>query len=152
MGNHELNHELPENYAELKASANRTANWRERLDAVEALGQWKHPQVIDVLKHRMNNDAVYTVQEAAYRKLKELAVDVELPARNKYDVVKGINKILLRVKKSLPKDHTYEEFKEKLKRTRIDVYDTYEGDKGDVFDAWLENAWASLSTGYKTKK
>lgn len=52
---------------------------------------------------------------------------------------------MLRIKKSLPEGHTYEEFKEKLKKMRIDVYDTYEGDKGADFDKWLENTWASLS-------
>lgn len=32
---------------------------------------------------------------------------------------------------------SYEEFKEKLKKMRIDVYDAYEGEKGGIFDAWL---------------
>jgi hypothetical protein len=52
---------------------------------------------------------------------------------------------LLRIKKSLPQGHTFEEFKEKLKKMRLDVYDTYEGEKGAGFDKWLENTWASLS-------
>ncbi len=33
--------ELPANYEELKKSANRKSNWRERLDAIEELGQVK---------------------------------------------------------------------------------------------------------------
>ena len=136
--------DLPENYNELKNSANRTANWKERLDAVEELGNWKSQKSIDILKHRLNTDPVYQVQEAAYEKLKAWGEDVEKPVRSKYEVVKGIQKILLRVKKSLPKDHSYEEFKEKLKKMRIDVYNTYEGDKGAEFDAWLEGMWKSL--------
>jgi hypothetical protein len=28
---------------------------------------------------------------------------------------------------------------------RLDVYDTYEGDKGADFDKWLENMWVSVS-------
>ena len=40
---------LPENYEELKKQASRTSNWRDRLDAVEELGQWQNQQVIDVL-------------------------------------------------------------------------------------------------------
>lgn len=144
MNNQEVKSELPSNYEELKKSVNRTANWRERLDAIEELGQWKNKQVIDVLTHRMVNDDVYKVQEAAFRKLKNFGEDVQLPPRKKGDVIKGISKILLRIKKSLPKDHTYEEFKEKLKKMRIDVYDTYEGEKGTDFDSWLESIWASL--------
>ena len=135
---------LPENYEELKKQANRTSNWRERLDAVEELGHWKNKQIIAILMRLMNNDAVYKVQEAAYRKLKKLGEDVELPPRKKGDLVKDVTKISLRIKKSLPEGHSYEEFKAKLQKMRLDVYDTYEGDKGPDFDKWLENMWASL--------
>jgi hypothetical protein len=145
LDNKEVKMELPSNYEELKKSANRTSNWRERLDAVDELGQWKDKQTIDVLTHRMNNDAVYKVQEAAYHKLKEFGEDVQLPSRKKGDLIKGVTKILLRIKKSLPEGHTFEEFKEKLTKMRQDVYDTYEGDKGADFDNWLENTWVSLS-------
>lgn len=138
--------ELPPNYEQLKTSANRASNWRERLDAVEELGQWMNEQTIDVLTHRMNNDAVYKVQEAAFRKLKQFGEDVQPPSRKKGDLIKGTTKILVRIKKSLPEGHSFEAFKEKLKKMRFDVYDTYEGEKGDDFDKWLENAWASLST------
>jgi hypothetical protein len=135
---------LPENYVELKKQANRTSNWRERLDAVEELGHWKNKQIIDILMRLMNNDAVYKVQEAAFRKLKKFGEDVELPPRKKGDLVKDLTKILLRIKKSLPEGHRYEEFKAKVQKMRLDVYDTYEGDKGADFDKWLENMWASL--------
>ena len=135
---------LPENYEELKKQANRTSNWRERLDAVEELGHWKNKQIIGILMRLMNNDAVYKVQEAAFRKLKKLGEDVELPPRKKGDLVRDVTKISLRIKKSLPEGHSYEEFKAKLQKMRLDVYDTYEGDKGPDFDKWLENMWASL--------
>ena len=136
---------LPENYEELKKQASRTSNWRDRLDAVEELGQWQNKQVINVLTHMLKEDAVYKVQEAAFRKLKKFGEDVQLPPREKGDLIKGVNKILLRIKKSLPEDHSYKEFKEKLKKMRLDVYDTYEGDKGADFDKWLENMWMSVS-------
>jgi hypothetical protein len=136
---------LPENYEELKKQANRTSNWRERLEAVEELGHWKNQQIIDILMRLMNNDAVYKVQEAAFRKLEQFGEDVELPPRKKGELVKDVTKILLRIKKSLPEGHSYEEFKAKLKKMRLDVYDTYEGDKGADFDKWLENMWASLA-------
>ncbi|UJF31804.1 HEAT repeat domain-containing protein [Paenibacillus hexagrammi] len=142
--NIELTNEIPENFEELKKSANRTSNWRERLAAVEALGQFNDEQSIHILTRLMNNDAVYPIQEAAYRKLKALGEDVKLPSRKIGDLIKGTGKILVRIKKSLPDGHTFEEFKMKLQKMRSDVYDTYEGDKGADFDQWLEATWASL--------
>ncbi|WP_424766971.1 HEAT repeat domain-containing protein [Paenibacillus sp. sgz302251] len=146
MTKFEVSNELPANYEELKICANRTSNWRERLDAVEELGQWKHKKTIDVLTHRMNNDAVYKIQEAAYRKLKQFGEDVQLPPKKKGELFKGVTKILVRIKKSLPEGHSFEQFKEKFKKMRLDIYDTYEGEKGADFDQWLENTWTSLST------
>ncbi|MCR8636480.1 HEAT repeat domain-containing protein [Paenibacillus radicis (ex Xue et al. 2023)] len=144
MNSNEVKIDLPPNYEELKKSVNRTSNWRERLDAVEELGGWKNKQIIDLLTTRLKSDAVYKVQEAAFRKLRELGEEVQLPSKNKGELFKGVTKILLRIKKSLPEGHTFEEFKEKLKKMRLDVYDTYEGEKGADFDPWLESTWASL--------
>jgi hypothetical protein len=139
------NNGLPENYEELKKAANRSADWRARLEAVEELGQTNHKQIIDILTRLMESDPVYTVQEAAYLKLKAFGEDVKAPSKNKPELVKGVSKILLRIKKSLPRDHSYEDFKEKLKKMRIDVYDIYEGEKGDDFDAWLMKMWTSAN-------
>jgi len=141
----EMNNGLPENYEELKKAANRSADWRARLEAVEELGQTNHKQIIDILTRLMESDPVYTVQEAAYLKLKAFGEDVKVPSKNKPELVKGVSKILLRIKKSLPRDHSYEDFKEKLKKMRIDVYDTYEGEKGAEFDAWLTKMWTSAN-------
>ena len=135
---------LPENYEELKKQSSRTSNWRERLDAVEELGKWKNKHVVDILMRVMNNDPVYKIQEAAVRQLKKLGEDVQIPPRKKGEVVKDLTKILLRIKKSLPEGHSFEEFKEKFKKMRLDVYDTYEGNKGSDFDKWLETIWASF--------
>lgn len=145
MNNEEVNQELPENYEELKKAAGRSADWRVRLAAVEELGQTKHKQIIDILNRLMTSDPVYTVQEAAYEKLKAFGEDVKLPSKNKAELFKGVSKIALRIKKSLPKDHSYEDFKEKLKKMRIDVYDAYEGEKGENFDEWLEKLWISAT-------
>lgn len=139
-----MNNELPENYEELKKAANRTSNWKARYDAVEELGKYNTSQVIDIMRSRLANDPVYKIQEAAYRILLEFGEDAELPARKKFEVIKGANKVFVRVKKSLPTDHTFEQFATKLKRMRIDVYDAYEGEKGDDFKTWLENEWANL--------
>ena len=145
MTSETIKNELPPNYEEIKKSANRTSNWRERLEAIEELGQWKHKRTIDVLTHRMINDTVYKLQETAFTHLKKFGEDVELPPRKQGDLIKDATKVFFRIKKSLPVGHTYEEFKEKLKNMRLDLYDTYEGDKGAEFDKWLENTWATAT-------
>ncbi len=134
---------LPPNYDELKKAANRTANWKERLAAVEELGNWKSDPTIDLLTHRMNHDPVYQVQEAAYAKLKDFGENVHMPERKKFDLIKDTSKVLVRIKKSLPADHSYEDFKVKLQKMRVDIYDTYKGDKGEDFEKWLEDQWKS---------
>ena len=144
MNNKEANNQLPPNFEELKKAVNRTSNWRERFDAIEELGQWKNQKSADILTRIMKNDPVYKVQEAAYRQLKGFGEDVQAPVRKKGEIIKGVSKILLRIKKSLPEGHTYEEFKEKLQKTRSDLFDAYEGEKGSEFDQWLEGQWSSL--------
>ncbi|MFF2885557.1 HEAT repeat domain-containing protein [Paenibacillus sp. NPDC057967] len=133
--------ELPENFEELKRAANRTGSWRDRLNAVNELGNWDTAPTIKLLQHVLTGDQVFQVREAAYRKLKQLGEDVQMPAKNKGELFKGLNKVLLRIKKSLPVGHTFEQFKEKLQKTRLDIYDTYEGDKGTEFDSWLRAIW-----------
>lgn len=136
--------ELPEEYVALKKQANYTSSWRERLNAVEQLSAYKHDKIIDSLKNRMENDTVYKVQIAAYEALAAFGEDVEKPLPARFDIIKNTDKIFLRVKKSLPKDHTVEDFADKLKRMRLDVYDAYEGDKGEEFMSWIEERWAKL--------
>jgi hypothetical protein len=144
LNNNEEKKLLPENYDELKRAASRTSSWRDRLDAIDELGQWKSSQTIEILKNRMMNDPVYKIRKAAFHRLQAFGEEVQLPPQIKGDLVKGVTKILVRIKKSLPEGHTYEEFKEKLKKMRVDVYDTYEGDKGADFDNWLKTLWLSL--------
>ncbi|MBU5353144.1 HEAT repeat domain-containing protein [Paenibacillus silvae] len=144
--NHDIGavNELPENFEELKRAANRTSSWRDRLNSVNELGNWDTAPTIKLLHYVLKNDQVFQVREAAYLKLKQLHEDVQMPAKNKGELFKGTNKILLRIKKSLPEGHTFEEFKEKLQKTRLDIYDTYEGDKDAEFDSWLHGIWETL--------
>ncbi|CAM5646630.1 Esterase OS=Lysinibacillus sphaericus OX=1421 GN=LS41612_11835 PE=4 SV=1 [Lysinibacillus sphaericus] len=135
---------LPEQYETLKKQANYTSSWRERLAAVEILSAYQHDKIIDILKNRMEHDTVNNVQLAAYEALVALGEDVEKPSPARFDIIKGTDKIFLRVKKSLPNDHTVADFADKLKRMRLDVFDAYEGDKGAEFMNWLEERWAKL--------
>ncbi|GKV64534.1 MULTISPECIES: HEAT repeat domain-containing protein [unclassified Sporosarcina] len=135
---------LPEQYETLKKQANYTSSWRKRLDAVETLSAYQHEKVIDLLKNRMQHDTVNKVQLAAYEALVAFGEDADKPLPARFDIIKGTDKIFLRVKKSLPKDHTAADFADKLKRMRLDVFDAYEGDKGAQFMNWLEERWAKL--------
>ncbi|MGG6311821.1 HEAT repeat domain-containing protein [Paenibacillus macerans] len=139
-------------YKELRKAANRTSNWRERLQAVEVLGQHETEQSIEILTHIMNHDAVHGIQAAAYRKLIQFGLGVQMPPKRTDELFKGLTKMLVRIKKSLPEGHTFEQFEEKLKKMRIDVYDTYEGAKGEEFGPWLKDKWASLSTDRRMKR
>ncbi|MBM7616420.1 HEAT repeat domain-containing protein [Alkaliphilus hydrothermalis] len=137
--------ELPSNFNDLKKAAFRTANWKDRINAVDELGRWKSQQTIDILSRVLEEDGVYRVREAAYNKLVKFGEDASRPTRKEGELFRDIKKILTRIKKSLPENHTIEDFKEKFKKMRSDVYDTYEGEKGAEFDQWIENMWASLS-------
>lgn len=137
--------ELPPNYKELKESTNRMADWEERLVAVEELGAWKHDRVIDILKHKMINDPVFKIQEAAYKNLVNFGEDVELPSQKKGDLLKDASKVFVRIKKSLPKGHTFEQYEDKLKNMRLDLYNTYQGEKGGGFDDWLKETWENAT-------
>jgi hypothetical protein len=136
--------ELPAEYDALKKQANYTSSWRERLNAVETLSAYHHTKIIDLLKNRMQNDTVYKVQIAAYKALTAFGESVDKPSPAQFDIIKGTNKIFLRVKKSLPEGHTVADFADKLKRMRLDVYDAYEGEKDAQFMTWLEERWAKM--------
>ncbi|MEO3946299.1 HEAT repeat domain-containing protein [Gorillibacterium sp. CAU 1737] len=142
----EGNKALPEQFEKLKAAAGRTSSWRERLSTVEELANHPHPKVIGLLTYRMKNDVVYKVREAAYFSLKKLGQEVTPPEPHKGDLIDGLMKTLVRIKKSLPEGHSYEDFKTKLKGMRIDLYDAYEGEKGEEFDSWLEATWKEVRT------
>lgn len=90
------------------------------------------------------SDKVYNVQRAAFLALQGFGEKVKLPKKKKGHLVPKINEKLAVIKKSLPSDHDYADFKSEFLRRRPIEYDAYEGDKGAQFDKWLENVWKSL--------
>ena len=141
----------PANYDELKRQANDSSSWRNRLDAVRKLGGFNEKSVKDILWRRMISDPVYTIQEEAFRKLQALGESVKLPLKKKGNILKDMNKDLQKIKHSLPENHSYEDFKEKLKDTNLPLYDTIEGNKINKTDQFLENIWKSLPKKSKHK-
>lgn len=91
----------------------------------------------------MNSNKVFTVNEAAFRALQAKGQDVKLLRKAKGNLVKGTNQKIKVLKNKLPKKHSYEDFKKELKRRNPVIYDTYQVDKGNRFDKWLENIWKS---------
>lgn len=131
------------NYEVLKKNTRNKSDWKLRLEAVEGLRNLDDPRAIDVLWRVMNSDKVFTVQEAAFRALQAKGVDVKLPRKQKGNLIKGINKKIKVLKDKLPENHSYEDFKAELEKREPIIYDTYQGDKGNRFDKWLENIWKS---------
>lgn len=145
-------YELPENYSQLKKDAHRQSDWQRRQQAARELGQYNQPPVIDLLQHLLHNDPVTAVRQEAYEQLRQLGQDVELPERQGGELFNHMTKTLIRIKKSLPADHSYEDFKDKLNKMRADIYNAYEGEKGDEFDNWLRGRWESLDLTINPKK
>lgn len=148
VSNHkqETVNQLPENFNELKKAVNRTADWEERLQAVNELAKFKSDETIKILQYVAKADLVTKVREAAAQQLKKMGQQVEAPELPKGELFKDLRKIFRRIKKSLPADHTYEDFKVKLEKMRSDIYNTYEGEKGAQFDAWLKDMWETTTT------
>lgn len=138
--------ELPENFSELKKSINRTANWEERIAAVNELAAYKTDETIKMLQYTAKADLVTKVRNAAAAVLKKWGVSVPAYEAPKGELIKDVKKVFLRIKKSLPADHTVADFKVKLGKMRSDIYNTYEGEMGDKFDAWLEEMWTNTIT------
>ena len=138
--------QLPENFSELKKAVNRTADWEERLNAVQELAKYKTDETIKILQYVAKADLVTKVREAAARHLKKMGQEVAPAETPKGDLFKDLRKIFKRIKKSLPADHTYEDFKVKLEKMRSDIYNTYEGEKSAQFDAWLKDMWETTTT------
>ena len=145
MTNQELPSNLPENFGELKKAVNRTADWEARLNAVNELSNFQADEAMKILQYVASSDHVTKVREAAAKGLKKNGRSVPTYEAPKFGFFKDLRKVFLRIKKSLPKDHTYEDFKEKLEKMRIDIYNTYEGEKGAAFDAWLKDMWETTT-------
>ena len=146
MNNQEVTNNLPENFDELKKAVNRTADWEARLHAVNELGKIQADESMRILKYVAKADHVTKVREAAAKALKKNGESVPTYEAPKFGFFKDLRKVFLRIKKSLPKDHTYEDFKVKLEKMRSDIYNTYEGEKGAEFDAWLKDMWETTTT------
>ncbi|MBS3985621.1 MAG: HEAT repeat domain-containing protein [Selenomonadales bacterium] len=133
----------------LKRMANNKSNWRERLQAVEGLAVMDDQPSKDILARLAIHDPVFKVKEAAFRaaqarKITYAGKPIYLGKKPKGNLVKEINKKLVIVRDKLEEGFTLEDFKRKFSEMYPEIYDTYEGDKGDQLDKWLSNVIPSL--------
>ncbi len=146
---YEIQKEVPSNINQLRLKANNQSSWRERLSAVEELKKFDCQQSKDILTRLALHDIVFQVKEAAFRATQRFNVQKQgkplyLGKKPKGNLIKGINKMLAKVKKSLPQESTFEAFKEKFSTMYPEAYDAYEGDRGNRFEEWLRNVIGSL--------
>ena len=133
----------------LKKMANNKSNWRERLQAVEELASMDDQPSKDILARLAIHDPVFRVKEAAFkaaqaRKITYGGKPIFLGRKPKGNLVKEINKKLAIVRDKLDEGFTLEDFKQKFAAMYPEIYDTYEGDKGDQLDKWLSSVIPSL--------
>ncbi len=139
----------PDNIEELKRMANNQASWRDRIKAVNALKNYDCQQSRDILARLAIHDIVFKVKEAAFRACQSLGVTkngkpIRLQKKKKGNLIPQIHKKLTVVRNALPEEFTLEEFKDEFKKRYPAAYDAYEGDKGKLFDKWLNNVIPSL--------
>ena len=133
----------------LKKMAGNKSNWRERYQAVVELGKMDCQQSKDILVRLALHDPVFKVKEAAFRaaqarKITYAGKPIYLGKKPKGNLIDGINKKLTVVRIKLNEGFTIDDFKKKFAEMYPEAYDTYEGDKGDQFDMWLNHLIPSL--------
>ncbi|CED57360.1 putative uncharacterized protein [Aliivibrio wodanis] len=136
--------ETPENIEQLKKDAGNKASYKCRFEAVEVLGGFQCQQSTDILFRLMINDKVYAVQELAFRKLQAFGEDVKLPKKKKGHLVKDINKVLGKVRNSLPDNFSSAEFNDKFQTMYPIEHDIYSFEKRNNFDKWVSDVLKSL--------
>lgn len=142
--NYEIKKETPANINDLVKMAGDKTNWRRRLEAVQELKKWDCQQSRDVLTRLALHDLVFKVKEEALRATQPFGIvkngkPLKLNKKPKGHLIKDINKKLYRVSDILGEEFGIEEFKEKFKQLYPEVYDVYEGDKGNKLDKWILN-------------
>lgn len=136
--------EVPEDIEGLKKLALDRNSYKNRLEAVNALGSFKCRQSIDVLWRLMMNDKVNAVQHQAFLKLQAFGEQVRLPKKQKGKLIKDIDKKLARVQSLLTHNFTPLDFNAKFQELYPEAFDVYSFEKKGNFDKWVENVLSSL--------
>jgi len=139
-----LEHKTPENIEALKKQAADKTSYKNRLAAIEELGNFQYQQSKDILWRLMINDKVHAVQHRAFLKLQAFGEDVKLPRKKKGHLVKDINKKLTKVLKSIGGAYSEVVFNDKFKELYPEDFDIYTFEKSGGFNKWIQNVLSSL--------
>lgn len=139
-----MEHKTPENIEALKKQAADKTSYKNRLAAVEELGNFQCQQSKDILWRLMINDKVDAVQHRAFLKLQAFGEDVKLPRKKKGHLVKDINKKLAKVLKSIGGAYSEVVFNDKFKELYPEDFDIYTFEKSGGFNKWIQNVLSSL--------
>lgn len=139
-----MENKILENIEALKKQASDRTNYKNRLEAVKELGNFKCQQSKDILWRLMINDKVYAVQELSFRKLQAFGEDVKLPRKQKGLLVKDINKKLGKVLGLMDGEYSETEFNQKFKELYPEDFDIYTFEKSAGFNQWVQNVLSSL--------
>jgi len=134
----------PENIEALKKLAADKANYKNRLQAVNELGETKCRQSIDILWRLMINDKVHAVQHKAFLKLQAFGEDVKLPRKAKGKPFKDIEKKLAKVLASNAGVYSEADFNRKFSEMYPEEFDVYSFEKGNNFNSWVQNTLSCL--------
>ncbi|WP_394753321.1 HEAT repeat domain-containing protein [Crenothrix sp.] len=134
-----MENHTPENIETLKKQASDRTNYKNRLNAVEGLGNFKCQQSTDILWRLMIHDKVHAVQKLAFLKLQAFGENVKLPRKPKGHLVKDINKKLEIVLRSIDGEYSEVEFNGKFKESYPEYFDIYQYEKGAGFNKWVKN-------------
>ncbi len=134
----------PDNIETLKKQASDRTSYKNRLEAVEAIGNFKCQQSKDILWRLMMNDKVYAVQELSFRKLQAFGEAVKLPRKQKGNLIKDIDKKLSKVLTSIGGDYSETIFNQSFQQLYPEEFDIYTYEKSTGFNKWVLNALSSI--------
>lgn len=139
--------ETPANINELVEQASDKTSWRNRLDAVEELSNWKCEESIDIVTKLATSDLVFKVKERAFEVAQAFGVEkngkpIYLEKRPKVTSIKFINKKIFKVASHLKidiDDFNMAEFKAAFQKMYPEEYDVCEYENHNKFDEWIKD-------------
>ncbi|WP_350941014.1 HEAT repeat domain-containing protein (plasmid) [Vibrio metschnikovii] len=119
-------------------------SYENRIDAINKLGKFKCPEVIDAFTAVMDSDKVTEVRELAHQRLVRFGLDVPEPERAETYTDPDITQKLLEVAGSLKIGFSYERFESRFRSKYPEEFDLQKYTKKNRFKSWLKNQMSQL--------
>jgi len=132
--------QLPENFGDLKKAVNRTADWEERLNAVNELAKFKSDETMKILQYVAKEDLVTKVRETATRLLKQMGQEVQVKVLE-VDEAAGKISLSIRALQEAPVATRKDDHPRKSLQARVDESDA-EGFNSlkDKLQDWIDKS------------